>query len=277
MEEQVATVGTLVDTLIEFGVKYGFQVLGALIVLVIGYVVARWVAKAVERASERKGLNLTLRKFLADVSKIVIMVFAVIIAMKKFGITIDPLIAAIGAMAFGLTFALQAPMSNYAAGLVIILTRPFIIGNTIAVAGVSGVVEEIKLAVTTLSTEDGELITVPNKSIVGEVLVNSYENKIVEGLVGISYGDDPQRAIGAIVETLGLFYQVVSKPPPQIGIQEFGDSSVNIGFRYWVPTKQYYQTLYEVNGAVYKALKDAGISIPFPQREVAIVSQPEKA
>lgn len=272
MEEQVEAIQKVVDTLVEFGVKYGFQVVGALIVLVIGYIMARWAARAIERAGERKGLNLTLRKFLADISKMVVLVFAAIIAMKKFGISIDPFIAAIGAMAFGLTFALQGPVSNYGAGLVIILTRPFIIGNTITVNDVSGVVEEIKLATTILSTEDGERITVPNKRIVGEILINSFENKVVEGVVGISYGDDPDKAISVITDAIGLFEQVPSEPAPQIGIQEFGDSSVNIGFRYWVPTKQYCQTAYAVNGAVFRALKDAGISIPFPQREVTMLS-----
>lgn len=271
MEEEIATVQKLIDTLVEFAVKYGFQVVGAVVVLIVGYIAARWVARTVERAGEKKGLNLTLRKFMADVSKIVILVFAAIIAMKKFGVSIDPFIAAIGAMAFGLTFALQGPVSNYGAGLVIILTRPFIIGNTITVGDCSGVVEEIKLATTILSTEDGERITIPNKSIVGEILVNSFENKIVEGIVGISYGDDPDKAIAVITETLKLFEQVPSEPAAQIGIQEFGDSSVNIGYRYWVPTKQYFQTAYAVNGAVFRALKDAGITIPFPQREVSML------
>ena len=134
--------------------------------------------------------------------------------------------------------------------------------------GVSGVVDEIHLAITILSTEDDEIITIPNKHIVGEILSNSFANKIVEGTVGISYQDDPEKAIEAIQTALLGIEDVCSEPPPQVGIEAFGDSSIDLGLRYWVPTKKYFQTLYRGNMAVHKALESAGITIPFPQRDV---------
>jgi small conductance mechanosensitive channel len=130
------------------------------------------------------------------------------------------------------------------------------------------VVEEIGLAATRMSTEDGEQITIPNKHIVGEILINSFENKVVEASVGISYDDDAQKAIDTIQEALQNIPEIVADPAPQIGIEEFADSSVNIGMRYWVPTKQYFQTLYQANLSVYTALERAGITIPFPQRDI---------
>jgi len=192
----------------------------------------------------------------------------IIIAIGKFGISIAPFIAALGALAFGSSFALAGPVSNYGAGLVIILTRPFVIGNTITINKVSGVVDEIHLAVTILSTEDDEKITIPNKHIVGEILLNSFANKIVEGTVGISYGDNPEMAVKVIQDALATIDDICKEPPPQVGIEAFGESSIDLGMRYWVPTKKYFQTLYRGNMAAYTALKDAGINIPFPQRDV---------
>jgi small conductance mechanosensitive channel len=213
---------------------------------------------------------------MGNVVKILVLVFVIIIAMGKFGISIAPFIAALGALAFGASFALQGPLSNYGAGLTIIITRPFVVGDTLTVKNVSGIVDEVTLAATILTTEDGEKITIPNKHIVGEILNNSFANRVVENTVGISYNDDPEKAITIINETLKQFPQISSEPPPQIGIQEFADSSINIGMRYWIPTKQYFGTLYEVNLAVYKGLAEAQISIPFPQQDVHIISQTQQ-
>jgi small conductance mechanosensitive channel len=112
-----------------------------------------------------------------------------------------------------------------------------------------------------------------NKHIVGEILINSFENKVVEMSIGISYDDDAQQAIDAIQAALQKIPDIITEPAPQIGIEEFADSSVNIGMRYWVPTKQYFQILYQANLAVYNALQQAGITIPFPQRDIHMLSE----
>ena len=125
-----------------------------------------------------------------------------------------------------------------------------------------------------LTTEDEERITIPNNQIMGEILRNSFNYKVVESTIGIAYHDDPEKAVDIIRKTLKQFSQISSDPPPQIGIEEFGDSSINMGIRYWVPTKQYFQTTYSVNLSVYQALKTSKITIPFPQRDVHMVSQP---
>ncbi len=126
---------------------------------------------------------------------------------------------------------------------------------------------------TILSNEDGVKITIPNKHIVGEILYNSKANQVVEGVVGIGYDSDPEKAIQIVKQTLRQFNDVTQTPPVQIGIKDFGDSAINISFRYWIPTAKYFQTSYAVNLAVFKALQSANISIPFPQRDVHIVSQ----
>ncbi len=272
MEEEIKAVERIIDLVIDFFVKYSFQVLGAIIILIVGVIVAKWVASFLLKFLEKKNLDITLSKFLVSSVKLIIIVFATIVAIGKFGITISPFVAALAAMAFGVSFAIQGPVANYGAGLVIILTRPFVVGNTITVAGVNGVVEEIKLGVTILTDEDGVMITIPNKHITGEIIHNSEEWKIVEEVVGISYESNPEDAIGIVKKSLDQFEEISKDPPPQVGIQEFGDSSINIGYRCWVPTKKYFQTLYKLNLAVYKQLIEKGVEIPFPQRDVRIVS-----
>ena len=194
-----------------------------------------------------------------------------IIALSQVGISITPLIAAIGGLAVGASFAIQGPVSNYGAGLVIILTRMFKVGDTISLLGCSGQVEEITLSITTLQAEDGEKIIIPNKHIVGEFHKNSQANRIVEGQVGIAYDSDPAAAIAIIRDCLADIDGVATDPQPQVGINSFGDSSINIDYRIWVATHRYFELLHRCNLAVFKALKDNGVVIPFPQREVRML------
>ena len=273
IQEGITMVQKFSDTVVDYLVKYGFQVLGGILIILIGMWLANWAARLFLDFCKKRNMDVTLAKFLTMAVKSLILVFVFLTAVEKFGVTISPLIATVSAMIFGASFAIQAPLSNYAAGLSVILTRPFVVGNTISVKGVHGVVEEVKLPCTVLINADGEKITVPNKDIVGEILFNSGENKIVERTVGISYADDPEKAVGIISEALKNFPGVVQSPAPQIGIDNFGDSSINIGMRYWVPTKEYYHTLYRVNLGVYEALTKASITIPFPQREVRVISE----
>lgn len=274
MQESVNTLQKIINTVVEFAINYSFQVLGAIIILVIGVMIANWVAQSLMAIFAKKKLDVTLSKFIVGLIRILILGFAVLIALGKFGITIAPFVAALSALTFGASFAIQGPLSNYGAGLSIILSRPFVVGDTITVAGQSGVVQEVKLACTVLTNEDGTQITIPNKHIVGEILHNSHKNSIVESVVGVSYENDPAEAIRVIREVLSRTSEVVKDPSPQVGIKEFADSAINVGFRYWIPTIHYVQISGTVNLAIYKALGSAHIQIPYPQREIRIVSQP---
>lgn len=271
-QKNLDTIQNLINTVIEFFVNYSFQVLGAIIILIAGILVSNWLSKVLYAFLQKKKLDITLSRFLSSVLKIIILGFTTIIALGNFGITVAPFIAALSAVAFGATIAIQGPISNYGAGLSIILTRPFVVGNAITVAGVSGVVEEVKLANTVLVNEDGVKIVIPNKSIVGEILHNSKMSRAAECVVGISYDCDPEKAIRLIQGIIASTEGVDNSQKPTIGIKEFGDSSINIEYRYWVPTVKYFELLYKVNLAVFKAFKENGITIPFPQREVRVLS-----
>ncbi len=273
MKDQIQTAQHLIDTAGAFVVNYGFQMLGAVMILVVGWLASIWSGKAVTGLCRRAAFDVTLSKFLAGVTKTLVLIFVVIMALGKFGVTIAPFIAALGAVAFGGTLAFQGPLSNYGAGLTIILTRPFVVGDTIQIKGVIGIVEDIKLAHTLVSTEDGEAITIPNKHIVGEVIRNSFANLVVEAVIGISYDSDVDQAQALIRKVLEDNKDVVSEPAPQVGIRGFGDSAIEIAYRYWVPTRRYYQVQFAVNERIFKGLKDAGVAIPFPRRDVRLLQE----
>lgn len=271
--EERESVQQIYQIVIDFLVNYSFQVLGAVLILVAGIIVSRWVSKLFVKTLERREIDVTLRLFLGNLARLLVLGLFIVVALGNFGITLTPLVAAIGALAFGLTLAVQGPVSNYGAGLAIILGRPFTVGNTIQMNDVSGIVEEIKLAATVLSNEDGEKITIPNKFILGEILTNSFSNKVVEGVIGIDYADDPENAIAIIRRALEEVEGVTQHPPPQIGIQGFGESSIDIGMRYWVLTDRYYHTQYAANLAVFKAVVAGGVHIPFPRRELRMLPE----
>ena len=276
VEQQIAAVAQLIELGVEFGVAYGLQILGALVVLLIGLKVASWSGRRVVRLCERKSLDVTLARFFGNVVRLLVVVVVVIITLSNFGIDIAPLVALAGAGAFGLSFAISGPLSNYGAGLVIILTRPFVVGDTIEVQDVSGVVDEITLASTTLVGEDQERIIIPNRQIVGEILVNSDANRIVESQLVIEAANDPEVAIAAVEEALRDFDGLAEDKPPQVGIHDFNFGGIVLGLRYWVPSSRYYRTRFAVNRAALAALNEKGIAL-LPAGRAAILTDPASA
>lgn len=272
MGDEIQTVTRLVDLAVQFAVSYGLQILGALVILAIGLKVAAWAGARIVRLCERKNLDVTLSRFFGNMVKLLIVVVVLIITLSNFGIDIAPLVALAGASAFGLSFAISGPLSNYGAGLVIILTRPFVVGDTVTVKQVSGVVDQITLSATTLIGEDSERIIIPNRQIVGEILVNSDEHRIVESQLVIESHNDPDVAIAAIRDALADFAGLAEGATPQVGIHDFNFGGIVLGLRYWVPSSRYYPTRYAVNQAALAALKARGISL-LPAGRAAVLTE----
>lgn len=268
MEQEFHYVQQFYTLAVEFLANYSFQIIGALIIVTIGWFLSKYVYNILIAFFGKHDFDVTLGKFAANVIRILIFGAMAIIAIGKLGISIAPFIAAVGAIFLTAGLALQGTVANFAAGISLVITRPFRIGDTISVNSVYGIVEEIKLAYTTLRTEDEEIITVPNKNMIGEIIVNSFKYRIVESSVGISYQDDVEKVIAIIRDVIDSFENVSSENKAIIGIQSFGDNAVEIGMRYWVPTQNYFRYRYDVNMAVYKALNESNITIPFPQRDV---------
>jgi len=272
VKEELQQAQAVYKLVTEFFITYSFQILGALIILALGVLVARKVSDLVFRLCERKELDITLSRFIASATKIAIIAMVAIIALGKLGISVTPFVAAIGALSLGAGLAMQGLLSNYGAGLNIILARPFVVGDTIRIKDVIGQVKEVHLAYTLLSDEDDVEITIPNKHIVGEIISNSHTDTLAEETVGISYDSDPDQAISVITQALEKVDGLSDARKPLVGIEDFADSSINIGIRFWAPTSSYFETRYRANSAIYSALQSANIVIPFPQREIRILS-----
>jgi len=272
MEQELEQFTAIYEQVTTFLVNYSFQLIGAIIVFLIGVIVARKVGNLVVRLCEKKQIDVTLSHFAGSTVRLLIITMTAIIAMGKLGISVTPFVAAVGALSLGAGLAVQGLLSNYGAGLNIILARPFVVGDTISVQGVSGIVKEVHLAYTILADEDEVKITIPNKHIVGEILHNSQNDTIAVLSVGIAYHCDPKLACTAILEALKDIPGISDERAPQIGIGNFGDSSIDLGIRFWVKTPVRHEAQFQANMAIYDALKTAGIDIPFPQREVKMLS-----
>lgn len=271
MEKELEDVNKFYNIIVEFFVNYSLQIVGALIILIIGIIVSKYVQKLVLKLLLKNKIDETLSGFISNFVRFLVVAIMVILALGKLGISIAPFIAALGAISLTAGLALQGSVSNFAAGVILVMTKPFKIGDTITVHDVYGEVEEIKLSYTVLRNEDGEEITIPNKYMVGDVLVNSFAYRVVEGSVGVAYDSDVNKAIQIIKELIISQDDISSENEPIVGVEKFNDSSVDIAYRYWVPTKSFFKTQYDVNLHVLSALNAADITIPFPQREVRVL------
>jgi small conductance mechanosensitive channel len=273
MNEELQQLEELKNKLILYFVENGMRLLIAILIVILGFWVAKRVGNLILKICDKRKIDLTLARFFAGFSKLIIIVFAGIMALSKANIEITPFIALLGASAFGLSLAVQGPISNYGAGIVLIITRPFIVGDTLTLNGLCGIVDSVNLGNTQLINEDEERITIPNRKVLGEIFTNSYNYKIVEAVVGIDYGADPAQAIDCIAKAVKQIEGIAPDREPDVGIEDFGDSSINIGYRVWVPTNQYHDRRYALNMAVFRALEDAKINIPFPQRDVRLIQK----
>lgn len=273
VSESTQGVSKIIDWVIEACVKYSFQVLGGLMLLGIGWFVGNFFARLTREMLKKKNIDVTVTKFIAGSVKLLVMIFAAIAALSKFGIEIAPIIAGLSVVGFGTSFALQGPLSNYAAGITLVFTKPFKVGDIIEVVDVHGEVEDMTLGRTLLVTIDGDKINIPNKHIIGEIIHNFSALKRVDFTVGVSYSTDMDRALKVVKEVIDDDPRIVTSRGAKIGISEFGDSSVNIFVRLWCQQKDYYDVKFAINKRIFEVLKENKIEIPFPQRDVRIIER----
>ncbi|MEZ7842722.1 MAG: mechanosensitive ion channel family protein [Opitutales bacterium] len=271
IDEEIQQLDEMKNNLMLWLAEKGAGLLVAIIIIALGFWLAKRLANLIIKLCDKRGLDVTLARFFAGFSKIVVVAFATIMALSKLNVEITPFIALLGASAFGLSLAVQGPVSNYGAGIVLIITRPFKVGDTLTLNGLTGQVDCVNLGNIQLLNEDEQRITIPNRNVLGEIFTNSYDYSIIEAVVGIDYSADPEAAIRCISEAVQTVEGVAPDRAPDVGIDDFGDSSINIGYRVWVPTNRYHRTRYAVNLAVFRALEAAQITIPFPQRDVHLI------
>jgi small conductance mechanosensitive channel len=256
---------------IELGMKFGPKLVVALIILALGVFASRWVGRMVQRMLVRMEMEPPLLQLLERIAYVLVMALFLVVALQNLGVELLPLIAGLGVAGAGVALAMQGVMSNLAAGLTIIFTRPFRVGEYIAIAGEEGQVESIKLFNTTLSHLDLSRVVIPNRKIVGEILHNHGTVRQLHVVVGVAYDTDLNKAIATLHEVLAANPLVLKQPAPFLQVHTLADSSVNIAGQPWVKATDYAQAVGEINQAVLESFRGRGIVIPFPQREVRML------
>ncbi|MEZ4650928.1 MAG: mechanosensitive ion channel [Candidatus Eisenbacteria bacterium] len=258
------------DSVVPFITQYGLQVVGAVVILVVGRIASNIVGGAVERALRRGNVDASLRGFLVSMTKIAILAFAVIAALSKFGVQTTSFVAVLGAAGFAVGLALQGSLSNFAAGVMILIFRPIQVGDLVESNGHLGIVKEVGLFVTTLATLDNQKVIIPNATLTGGIInnVNGYGVRRVDLTAGISYGDEMSKAKDILLAILRDHPKVLAEPAPTVAVSELGDSSVNFVVRPWCNAADYWDVYFDVTQSIKERFDAQGVKIPFPQRDV---------
>lgn len=272
-----SAISTLADVSLTLASSWGLSVVGAIAVLVVGRWLAGAIRRSVLRALERGGVDATLVPFLSNMAYYLVLTIVVIAVLTLFGIETTSLIAVLGAASLAVGLALQGTLSNFSAGVMLLLFRPFKPGDFVEVAGVTGSVVEIGIFTTWLNTADNIRILVPNSSVYGNTLKNysANDNRRVDLVVGISYDDDIGVAIDTLTQIVKGDTRVLADPAPMIGVAELADSSVNLVVRPWCERADYWSLRCDLTRAFKERLEAAGCSIPYPQQDVHLAGASE--
>ncbi len=273
MKDNLVALEQVRSTAIDLGMKFGPKLLTAIIILVVGFFVARWAAGVMERLLRKFEFEPPIRQLLENIVRVVVLILFGIIALQNLGVELLPLIAGLGVAGAGIALAMQGVLGNMVAGLTIILTRPFRVGEYISIVKEEGRVETISLFNTTLSHADLSTVVIPNRKIVGEILHNYGQIRQLQIAVRVAYDADLNQALATIDEILQRNSRVLKAQAPVIQVNRLADSSVNIGVGPWVNVPDYVAALGELNKAIVETFRSRGIVIPFPQHEVRLLEK----
>jgi small conductance mechanosensitive channel len=270
LEMEPTNVEQITQHLTDLLTRYGLKVLGAIAILIIGRIAAGIVAGGVRKALQRANVDPSLTGFLVALTRAAVVVFAVIAALSAFGIETASFVAVLGAAGFAIGFALQGSLGNFAAGVMILVFRPFKVGDFISAGGSTGSVKEVGIFTTTMHTPDNQKIIVPNGAIMSGTItnVNANDTRRVDLVAGIGYGDDMAKAKEVLENLLENHPKVLKEPAYTVQVTALADSSVNFIVRPWVNTPDYWPTYWELTRCIKEEFDKNGISIPFPQRDV---------
>ena len=255
------------NQIVMFLTAYGLKIIGAIIILILGRIAAGIGRSICRRVLQKTKTDPSIISFVGSLAYVIILVFAVLAALAKFGIQTASFVAVLGAAGFAVGFALQGSLANFAAGVLILVLRPYKIGDYIEGAGVAGTVKKIELFTTVLATPDNAKIIVPNGKLFGDVIknVSGYDTRRVDLVIGIGYSSSIQKAYEVLKKILDEEERVLSDPVPQIAVSELADSSVNLVVRPWVKSADYWSTKFDLTRRIKEAFDENGIDIPFPQ------------
>ena len=273
MDEHLETVTQIKTVVIDLAIRFGPRLLAAVVILVVGAMVGRWVSRVMAGGLDRFELEPPVRALLVRVIRVLVFGLFLIMALQNLGVELLPLVAGLGVAGAGVALATQGVLSNVVAGLTIIFTKPFRVGEYVSVIGVEGEVSQVALFSTTLTHVDLSRVVIPNRKIVGEVLHNYGRIRQIRNVVGVSYDADLREAVSTIRAILDAHPRVLKDPEPDVQVDALGDSSIHISIRPWVAVSDYNDVMGDLNQAVAETFRARGINIPFPQREVRLVGQ----
>jgi small conductance mechanosensitive channel len=271
MAAPVETIEQVRSTVIDLGLRFGPKLLAALIILTIGYLVARQISRWLERALLHLEMEPPVRSLIVRIARVLVSLLFVIMALQNLGVELLPLVAGLGVAGAGIALATQGLLSNLFAGLTIILTKPFRVGEYIGIVGEEGAVETVTLFQTTLTHPDRSRVVIPNRKIVGEILHNYGKIRQIDITVGVAYDTELNQALTLIQEVLRDNARVLHDLAPVIGVRQLADSSINIAVKPWVGVQDYSPAGAEINKTLLEAFREHGIVVPYPQREVRLL------
>jgi len=249
---------------------YGVRMLAGFVILAVGWWLAKKVAGAVRKVMKKRHVDPAIENFVGSLVHYGLLVFVVIAALSQVGIQTASFIAVIAAAGLAIGLALQGSLANFAAGFLILLLRPFKLGDYIEAAGTAGTVEKIQIFNTELKTPDNKKVIIPNSQITGSNIINYSANptRRVDLVIGISYGDDIDKAKAVLTQVVSEDERVLAEPATNIKVSNLGDSSVDLIVRPWVNSEDYWGVYWDLTENIKKRLDQEGITIPFPQRDV---------
>lgn len=264
------------DGMMTMIVEHGLSVLGAILILIIGWMLSNWAKKKIMvRASKAKNIDDTLTPILGQTTKIFILIVTLLAVLGQFGIETTSIVAVLGASALAVGLALQGTLSNIAAGVMLLILRPFKIEDVVDIGGTLGVVDAIGLFTTEMHSFDNIGISMPNSNVWGQEIKNltKYDTRRVDMVFGISYSDDMDKAMQLIKEVLDEDERVLKEPAPQIAVSELADSSVNILVRPWAETGNVWPLRFDVTKRIKEKFDENDVSFPFPQRDLHLFKE----
>lgn len=263
-------IDTVLQPLVAFITVYGLQFIGAILILILGRFAANIAKRSVARFMNFRHVDSTVVSFVSSLAYFTILTVAVLAALSKFGVQTTSFIAVLGAAGFAVGLALQGSLSNFSAGVLILLFRPFKVGDYIKAGGTEGEVKGIHLFVTELATLDNVQVIVPNSAIMGGNISNlsGYDKRRVDLALGISYGASIAQATEIAKRVMSEDPRVLAEPAPNVVVRGWGDSSIDIFALPWVDPKDYWGVYFDMHRKLKEAFDEAGIEIPFPQRVV---------
>ena len=258
---------------------YSLNIIGAILILLVGKWLARRISNLLAKLLERNNIDLTLVHFLTNLTYYSLIVLVVVAAAGRLGINTTSFLTIIGAAGLAVGLALKDSLSNFAAGVMLVLFRPFTIGDVVSTAGITAKVEKITIFNTLFCSPDNQLIIVPNNKIISDIITNitAKDTRRIDLTVGISYSDDMAKTKDILIRLAKEESRILADPAPTVAVAELADSSVNLVFRPWVKTADYWDVRFDLTERIKSRLDEAGISIPFPQQDVHLFVEKQES